>query len=840
MNRLVLILMGALLFFFCGKEKGTNNNSFSGISSIIYETDGKKPAFGAIVKFFNTGSGDSTPIASDTTDDQGRYTIAELPVGMYNIWAEKDSFVLLQDSIRITSSAYSNIPAGTLRRASSLIGSVTVHPCHDPRIVSILVIGSDKQVTIASKQGNFSLTGLAAGTHTLLIRTTMSGYTQMRETVTIADSVREALDHPLDLVYSGFPMVTEIRIREDTLNHAVMLSWDPVQFSTFQDYVIYRDTCKDFNFSNEILYATDDTFFLDSTYHPPDAYSQHCLEYRIAVRNDEQNIGPTCQSARITFAPKTYVTTTFWDSVDYPDPNPKCDTATINDMIRLIVVAYNPTRSLVSLAWCDPVKKYTVTTIDAKGLSLKRLTDTIELAFDSVGINRPFVIVTDDAGTEWYDTIPVRIVPDPPIVDAGHDTGVLVGATAHLHGRAVQRFGTIAEWKWKIGPGNWIKTNGPDIDIVTPLTEGVTVCSLSATDDDWNRATDELLLITTMKAQSIASGGFFNLILKLDGTLLASGYNDYGQLGDGTLVTRGLPVAVMSDVQSMAAGFHHSLILKTDGTLWTCGGNEYGQLCDGTTSKQYSPIPIASEVRDIAAGFAHSLILKKDGTVWACGDNEYGQLGDSTKETRHTPVQVMNNAGGLAAGAFHSLILAADGTAWSCGENGGGQLGDGTTEDRTTPVPVMSNVRSVAAGGWHSFFLKKDGTLWACGNNGYGQIGDGTLERRVTPVPVMTEVRSMVTNMFFSLVLRNDGVLWFCGLNPIKLLIDPNSRTQHAPLPIMTDVQSMAAGWYHSLILKTDGTVWACGINDFFQLGDGTTTSRLQPICVFPPQSAIR
>ena len=64
------------------------------------------------------------------------------------------------------------------------------------------------------------------------------------------------------------------------------------------------------------------------------------------------------------------------------------------------------------------------------------------------------------------------------------------------------------------------------------------------------------------------------------------GYNIYGQLGNGT--TSGLnpnptPVNVASNVVAVAAGDDHSLFVKTDGTLWAMGYNNYGQLGNGTT-----------------------------------------------------------------------------------------------------------------------------------------------------------------------------------------------------------------------------------------------------------------
>jgi alpha-tubulin suppressor-like RCC1 family protein len=833
-----------MLLFFCGKGSGPGGVTSAGVTAVIFEADGKQPSAGAIVSLFGVGDTGNPPVAIDTTDKSGRYRFTGLPLGLYAMWAGKDQKVLFKDSIAVGSTASLALANDTLECAASVSGTVSVHACHDPRIVTILVAGSDKRVKIAGDDGKFTLNGLASGAYTLIFRTSMTGYPATAERVFVSRCANHAMDHGVRFTYNGFPMVTDLRISQDTLKNTIRLSWEKVDYSSLQDYVIYRDTCRDFNFSTTIIHSTKDTFFNDTTYRQPksrDLWAQQCLEYRIAVRNDLQEIGPTCRGAKIQFVNANMATTFFSHRVVYPNPNPKCDTATINDPIRFFVTAANKTRSLVSLSWCDPVKKDTIATVDARHLNLKELSDSITLNFDSVGMNYPFVIVTDEAGTKWIHEMPVTIVADAPILLDFNDTGVIAGSRVHFSGFALDRFGKITEWKWKIGSGTWTPTSGPEFDFVAPPWEGVTSCSISVTDDDWNTVKNERLLITSLKATMVAACSSHSMILREDGMLLTFGNNRFGQLGGGRADGRDMPAAAMGEVRSMAAGCYHSLILSSSGILWACGDNSYGQLGIKSAPRQNVPAPVMSDVQGMAAGYEHSLILKNDKTLWACGWNGCGQLGDGTTVQRDSAVIVMADVIAMAAGMYHSLFLKTDGTAWACGENGGGQLGDGTTADKPSPVQVMSGVQSVAAGSWHSFFLKTDGTLWACGNNGYGQLGDGTLERRITPVLVGSNVRSIATNVYHSLILHNDGKLWICGLNPALLnKTDTTAKTWYTPVPLMKDVKSMTAGWLHDLILKNDGTVWAGGVNRDSQLGDGTTTDRFSPVCVFPPQSAQR
>src|SRR5919199_510546 len=127
----------------------------------------------------------------------------------------------------------------------------------------------------------------------------------------------------------------------------------------------------------------------------------------------------------------------------------------------------------------------------------------------------------------------------------------------------------------------------------------------------------------------------------------AWGYNQYGQLGDGTYTHRNTPVGVsnLRGIQTLAAGECHSLALMEDGTVWAWGANSYGQL--GNEAAGYgssTPVQVSnlSGVKAIAASDEHNLALKEDGTVWAWGKNNYGQLGDGTTTNRNTPVQVRN------------------------------------------------------------------------------------------------------------------------------------------------------------------------------------------------------
>jgi alpha-tubulin suppressor-like RCC1 family protein len=379
-------------------------------------------------------------------------------------------------------------------------------------------------------------------------------------------------------------------------------------------------------------------------------------------------------------------------------------------------------------------------------------------------------------------------------------------------------------------------------------------------------------------ASALACGWTHTLAVVAQSTGLAWGSNGNGKLGNngegGTYEwnIHSTPVKVnsLSGLADVAAGEHYSLGLLADGTVWAWGYNEWGQLGDGTTTERHTPVQVMldpglgtplTDVTAISAGYAHSMALRSDGTVWMWGWNGVGQLGDGTEEwVRHSPVQVMLDPGSgtpltdvtaIAAGMSHSMARGADGTVWAWGANYHGRLGDGTTTQRNTPVQVkqgsepLSGVTSIAAGGAHSMALAADGSVWVWGSNSDGQLGDGTTTQRTTAVKTMHDaeplsgVSAIAAGLSHSMALSADGTVWAWGSNGNGQLGDGTTTQSSMPVQVMRDssdpfdsVTSIAAGEYYCLGLRADGGAWSWGKNNRGQLGDGSTTQRLLPVKV--------
>ncbi|HEY5284894.1 MAG TPA: RCC1 repeat-containing protein, partial [Polyangia bacterium] len=132
--------------------------------------------------------------------------------------------------------------------------------------------------------------------------------------------------------------------------------------------------------------------------------------------------------------------------------------------------------------------------------------------------------------------------------------------------------------------------------------------------------------------QAIAACGHYTCALMKTGGVRCWGDNDYGQLGNGTRLqyVASPPTSdVLSGVQAVATGFAHTCALMTTGGVRCWGYNQFGQLGDGTTTDRWTPPTndVLSGVQAIAAGYYHTCAVMTTGGVRCWGRNEYGQLG---------------------------------------------------------------------------------------------------------------------------------------------------------------------------------------------------------------------
>jgi len=348
-------------------------------------------------------------------------------------------------------------------------------------------------------------------------------------------------------------------------------------------------------------------------------------------------------------------------------------------------------------------------------------------------------------------------------------------------------------------------------------------------------ASDTLFSINWLRfgnITAIAAGGYNSFFIKSDSTLWGIGDNSYGQLGDGTTLSRYSPILIMDNVKSVSPGFTHTLILKTDNTLWACGDNSTGQLGDSTYVDKLRPVEIMSDVKTMMAAWQFSLVVKNDSTLWAFGDDEIGQLGDGgLVSMKETPFQVLTNVSALGKGfSLFGFAITTDSSLMATGYNEKGQLGDGTVNDVYTWEQTGTHFSDAAIGYEHSLQLKSDSTVWSTGNNNNGQLGDGTGVDKSTLVQIASSVIAIATGDYFSVILKSNGTVYGFGDNSFGQLGDGTTVASFIPKQILTDVNQISTGSDHLLMLKNDGTIWGCGLNSNQQLNDGIPDEATKPV----------
>jgi alpha-tubulin suppressor-like RCC1 family protein len=337
-------------------------------------------------------------------------------------------------------------------------------------------------------------------------------------------------------------------------------------------------------------------------------------------------------------------------------------------------------------------------------------------------------------------------------------------------------------------------------------------------------------------------------------SLFGIGLNNFGQIGDTTLVSRSSPVQVFGggvDWKQVSGGASNSAAIKTDGTLWTWGRNANGQIGDNTSSTRSSPVTTTgggTNWQQVSAGLNSffTSAIKTDGTLWTWGQNTFGALGDGTSTVRSSPVTTTGggtNWRQVSGGQYHCAAIKTDGTLWAWGRNASGQLGTSTaTSINTSPITTSgggSTWKQVASGANHTAAIKTDGTLWTWGENTFGTLGDGTASSRSSPVTTSgggTNWKQVACGNGHTAAVKTDGTLWTWGYNQFFRLGDGTSSDRSSPVTTTgggTNWKQVAAGNFHTVAIKTDGTLWSCGYNATGCLGDNTSSSRsslVQPV----------
>lgn len=348
------------------------------------------------------------------------------------------------------------------------------------------------------------------------------------------------------------------------------------------------------------------------------------------------------------------------------------------------------------------------------------------------------------------------------------------------------------------------------------------------------------------------------------------GYNGNNQLGYRTTdLFAATPTRLeIGNIGKLSTSSYHALALDADSKLYAWGWNNQGQIGDGT--KVDVPVPIiinpSQTWTDIAAGDYHSAAISS-GKLYTWGYNINGQLGNGTRIGYNTPTQVgtATNWTKVYCGTSHTLAINSLGELFAWGSNEYGQVGNGTFEDVLTPTKIgAGSFWTDISAYMHTLGVNREGQLFAWGRNKEGQLGvlktvvtvdqngnqtvalETSLENKSVPTavsktPTLTvEADTLVVDAGtrdnwlsvaagykHSLAINQAGELYVCGTNSYGS-IGMSDNTTVAAFYRLTEERNwlkVSAGNYHSIIINAAGDLYATGRNNYGQLGDGTTTN---------------
>jgi alpha-tubulin suppressor-like RCC1 family protein len=277
------------------------------------------------------------------------------------------------------------------------------------------------------------------------------------------------------------------------------------------------------------------------------------------------------------------------------------------------------------------------------------------------------------------------------------------------------------------------------------------------------------------KAVDVVAGEYHTCALLENGKVQCWGLNGAGQLGNGVtqeFLGRNKPgdvIGLPSAATMISAGPSHTCAVVMDGTMWCWGNDEFGQLGDGSVVKaaavkgKATPVKVASleNVTLMAAGERHTCAMA-DKVVYCWGDNSRGQLGNGTADSSPLPQIVAGinpDVSALTAGETHTCALSPAQSelmkgiqCW--GDNAYGQMGHSFPEKySTTPVDVegvTGEVAQISAGYEFTCALSKDEQAFCWGITSYGQSGSLTdsppaIQSEATPTPGLAEGQAEAT-----------------------------------------------------------------------------------------------
>jgi hypothetical protein len=386
------------------------------------------------------------------------------------------------------------------------------------------------------------------------------------------------------------------------------------------------------------------------------------------------------------------------------------------------------------------------------------------------------------------------------------------------------------------------------------LMAGALLLSGAACLDTAGPAFNGGVAVDTVAFQSVEAGGAHSCGIVEDGVAYCWGNNDFGQLGTGNLQGYAFPRQVAQgdlEFTSVAAGVVTSCAITIDQEVYCWGYNQYGQVGDGTVDQVLvaNPTKVVGDHQFtmVSAGGAHVCGLVNDGEAWCWGLAGSGVLGnDSAGEDTWSAAPdsalTAERFGSISAGPGHTCGLTLSGEAYCWGDNTRGQLGDGTNVNADVPIKVVGGVlfQEIDVGADHTCALDIEGNAYCWGAGFYGQLGNADQIASDTPVMVTGDhkFQSITAGTNYTCAVDDGSVAYCWGYNEDGRLGDGSLTGRNEPTVVSGDLEfeTVDAGEGSpntaTCGFTLTGSVYCWGHGLLGQLGGGQLSSSSVPVKV--------
>lgn len=383
--------------------------------------------------------------------------------------------------------------------------------------------------------------------------------------------------------------------------------------------------------------------------------------------------------------------------------------------------------------------------------------------------------------------------------------------------------------------------------------------------------------------KQISAGDYHTCAISEDDKAFCWGYNNYGQLGDGTTTNSSAPVSVSTagllggkTIKSIETGGNFTCVIASDDLVYCWGYNNYGQLGNNTANSTPNPLPVAVSMTGVLSGKTVKSISMNESTMQVCviasdnlaycwGSNWDGQLGNGLTADSPIPVAVLTT--GVLSGKtiksisihdFQACAIASDDLIYCWGNNFDYEFGIGTSDMVANPPKAAAyggsmaskTAKVIANAGMSTCAIASDDQAYCWGSNGtYYRLGNNSTAYNYIPGPVTNTgalsgktLKTMSSGSNSTCVIASDNKAYCWGYNAYGGLGDGTTVHARVPTPVNTGgvlsgktVKSISVGRSHACAIASDNQAYCWGYNLYGGLGDGSTTHRSLPIAVPSP-----